>query len=79
MIAVKALNDKERILTDRRNYSPEFKTKVAMAVLSEQKTVAQLSEEYEIPPTVIHNWLRQAQNYITEGFTRKSGKGKNKV
>lgn len=65
-------------MSNRRNYSPEFKTKVAMAALSGHKTVAQLTSEYGVHPTLIHNWLRQAKEAILASFAGKPGKRKNK-
>jgi len=35
----------------RRNYSPEFKAKVAMAAIRGDKTLAQLAQQYDVHPT----------------------------
>jgi transposase-like protein len=40
-------------------FSPEFKAKVALSALREDKTLAQLSEQFEIHPSQITEWKRQ--------------------
>jgi len=42
----------------RKQYSSEFKAKVALAALKNEETVAQLAARYEIHPTMIHTWKR---------------------
>ncbi len=42
----------------RKQYSPEFKAKVALAAIKNEETVAQLAARYEVHPTVIHTWKR---------------------
>ena len=44
----------------RKQYSSQFKAKVALEAAREDKTVAQLSSQYDdLHPTVINNWKRQ--------------------
>ena len=42
----------------RRNHSPAFKAKVAIAAVREQETVAQLSSRYAVHSSQIHQWKR---------------------
>ena len=42
----------------RKQYSSEFKAKVALAALKNEETVAQLAARYEVHPTMIHTWKR---------------------
>ncbi len=42
----------------RKQYSSEFKAKVALAALKNDETVAQLAARYEVHPTMIHTWKR---------------------
>lgn len=44
----------------RRNYDENFKTKVVLEALKEQKTLAQLSGEFELHSTQISDWKKQA-------------------
>jgi transposase-like protein len=62
----------------RRNFAPDFKAKVALAALKEQKTLTELSAEYELQPTVISNWKSQASAALVELFAdgRKAKKAK---
>jgi len=42
----------------RKQYSSEFKAKVALQALKNEETVAQLAARYEVHPTMIHTWKR---------------------
>ena len=40
----------------RRNHSPEFKAKVALAALKGEKTLAELSEQFDVHANQITTW-----------------------
>ena len=40
----------------RRNHSPGFKAKVALATIREDKTVAELARQYDVHPNQIAEW-----------------------
>jgi putative transposase len=40
----------------RNTYKPEFKTKIVLELLREEKTVNQLAAEYELNPVMISRW-----------------------
>ncbi len=44
-----------------KSYSDEFKFKVALATLKGNKTLSQLSTEYQIAPSVIQRWKTLVQ------------------
>ena len=52
----------------RKQYSPEFKAKVALAALKNEQTVAELAARYEIHPTMINTWKRNQLNGAAELF-----------
>lgn len=56
----------------RRVHSPEFKAKVALAALREDKTLAELSQQYALHPTQITEWRRQLLEHAADVFGRKS-------
>ena len=58
----------------RTRYSAEFKAKVALAALSESKTLAELASEYKIHPTQISKWKQE----LIESASDLFGKGKKK-
>lgn len=43
----------------RRNHSPEFKAKVALAAAREERSLAELSREYGVHANQIGAWKRQ--------------------
>jgi len=43
----------------RRNFSAEFKAKVAIEALKEQQTLSELAAKYELHPTQITEWKKQ--------------------
>jgi transposase-like protein len=55
----------------RRNYDGSFKAKVVLEVLKEQKTLAQLSSEFELHTTQISEWKKQVVSAMPGLFTEK--------
>ncbi len=43
----------------RRNHTPVFKSKVALAALKDDKTVAELSQQFDVHPNQISHWKTQ--------------------
>ena len=43
----------------RRNHSPVFKAKVALAALKGEKTLAELAEQFDVHPNQITTWRSQ--------------------
>ena len=40
----------------RRNHTPAFKAKVALAALKNDRTIAQLAEQFDVHPNQITSW-----------------------
>jgi transposase len=51
----------------RKQHSAEFKARVAMASLSGEKTLAQLSAEFRVHPTMISNWKQELVKRFARG------------
>ena len=43
----------------RRNHSPQFKAKVALAAVAGEQTLAQLAQRFDVHPNQITAWKRQ--------------------
>lgn len=53
----------------RRKLTAEFKTKVALAALGEDKTLAGLCKQFEVHVAQIADWKKQLLARATEVFT----------
>ena len=52
----------------RRNHSPEFKAKVALAAVRGDKTMAELAEQYGVHATQIAQWKAQLLEQASSVF-----------
>ena len=48
-----------KLKKNRKQYSPDFKAKVAMEAIKGQETIAELAIRFEIHPTQITKWKRE--------------------
>lgn len=55
----------------RRNHSPAFKAKVALAAIRGEKTLAELAEQFDVHPNQITQWRTQ----LLEGASGVFGAG----
>jgi transposase-like protein len=58
------------IMKARNNYTPEFKAKVVLEILSEVETVNQIAAKYEISPVVISRWKKKFLERAAEVFKK---------
>ncbi len=56
----------------RRNHSPQFKAKVALAALRNEETITELSNRFEVHPTMINKWKK----FLLDGASDIFGKNK---
>ncbi len=53
----------------RRQHSAEFKTKVAIEAIKEQKTLSQICEQYELHANQISDWKKTVMDNVSQLFT----------
>ena len=56
----------------RRKYPKEIKARVALEAIKEEKTIAQISSEYEVHSNMVVKWKKQLKDNMGEIFTRKN-------
>src|SRR5260370_40976125 len=61
----------------RRNQTPAFKAKVALAAIRGQNTVAELGQHFDVHPNQITQWKAQLQEGAAGVFGSASGAGAN--
>ena len=54
----------------RKQHNADFKARVAMAALSGEKTLAELSSEFGVHPTMISTWKQELAKRASELFAR---------
>lgn len=57
-------------MAKRRNFSPDFKAKVALEAIRGDGTLAEFSMQFNVHPNVITKWKKQALVVIRGGFQR---------
>lgn len=56
----------------RKKYPKEYKARVALEALKGEKSIAQISSEYEVHGNMITKWKKQLKENISEIFVRKN-------
>ena len=59
----------------RRNHSPAFKAKVALAAIKGERTIAQLADQFDVHPNQITSWKAQLEGGASDVFGPGSGMG----
>ena len=57
----------------RRNHTPGFKAKVALAAIKGDRTLAQLAEQFDVHPNQITSWKVQLQEGAAGVFGSAAG------
>ena len=52
----------------RRNHTPAFKAKVALAAIKGDRTLAQLAEQFDVHPNQITSWKAQLESGAADVF-----------
>ena len=58
----------------KKVYDKNFKAKVALEAIREEKTLSELSEQYGVNPNVISRWKKEVLEQLPEIFSRKREK-----
>jgi transposase-like protein len=58
------------MIKKRKQYSPEFKAKVALAALRNEETIPELAARFEVHPTMIGTWKRELIEGASELFDK---------
>jgi len=65
--------------TTRKQYSPQFKARVAVEAIRGEKTLSQLGSQFKVHPMQIAKWrkaaLEQLPEIFVDGRTRKAADG----
>ncbi len=55
----------------RRSFSADFKARVALEALREQKTMNELASEFGVHPNLIREWKKQALSELPQVFSSR--------
>jgi transposase-like protein len=61
----------------RRKFTGDFKAKVALEALKERSTVEELAKKYELHPTQINTWKREAAAKLAGAFDSDTASSSN--
>jgi transposase-like protein len=57
----------------RRNHSPAFKAKVAIAAIKGERTIAQIAEQFDVHPNQVTTWKAQLEGGARDVFDNGTG------
>jgi transposase len=57
----------------RRNHSPAFKAKVAIAAIKGERTIAQIADQFDVHPNQVTTWKAQLEGGAAEVFGAGTG------
>jgi len=65
------MNETRKI--SRREYTAEYKAKVAMEAMQESQTLPDLCSKYQLSPNQINQWKKQLKERSADAFKTESG------
>jgi transposase-like protein len=70
---------KKNRLRKKRTHTAVFKAKVARAAIKEDKTITQLASEFELHPSQVNQWKREAVNRLPEIFATRPDRDEKEI
>jgi transposase len=64
-------------MKSKRKFTPEFKSKVALAALKERESVTELAKKFELHPNQINDWKREFASNASVVFSKSKEKSSN--
>ena len=61
-------------MAKRKQYSPELKTRVALAAIRGDGTIAELAQKFGLHPNMITKWKKEAVDGMKDSFSKKGKK-----
>ena len=61
----------------RKSYSGKLKAKIAVEVIREQDTLAEISSKFEVHRVLLSRWKKEAIDGLPEIFSNESNKSNN--
>jgi transposase len=55
----------------RKQYSSDFKAKVALIAMSGEETIAQIASRFSVHPTMINSWKKLLEENVSSIFDQK--------
>jgi putative transposase len=59
------------MIKQRKNYSADFKAKVAIAAIKGDKTVNEIASTFSVHPNQVTTWKKQALDSIPDAFSSR--------
>ena len=56
----------------RKKYPKEFKARIALEALRDEKSIAEISSEYEVHSNMVSKWKKHLKDNMSEIFIRKN-------
>lgn len=60
----------------KKQYEPGFKSKLAIELISDKKSVVEISSEYKVPQTNLHEWKAKLLDSAKDIFLPESERNK---
>lgn len=57
----------------RRQFSPEFKSRVALEAIKGLQTINEIAHQYEVHPNQVSKWKKQLLERLPQVFSDKAG------